>query len=352
MKRITALILCGLLCLGLAGCDGTLMNGDQEPEGYYETFGTLPPAVADAELLQTYKEAMYALAERRYAEARSLFTQLGDFRDAAVYASKFITIPDKLLEVQHYVDGVYILADTESFTYDFDGTLLKKERGEKVWKYSSVELEDGYRQDSVRCVQNGLTLESQMTLYQADGTVSQYVERMGDITTLTVKYNYDPDGVLYGDSGTQTRAFGLYGNDIRFSGDYVYDDDGRLMAYWRDYTWGILGDYRENYTYDEAGRMIRCEKTVDVHYNDAYSAQIVTEYEYDETGNLIRATETSHSIQLKHLGAQTVTDTNILTEYTYEDGHLVGIRETNETNGETTVIEEAYIYGDYLGYTG
>lgn len=354
MKRILAAT--AAVCILCCGCSVTLM-GNRNQQIPYETFGTMPlPDDPTKEIL--YKTAMEALSKANYTKAQELFTQLGDYKDAADYLSRFVYIPDTLLRTEQYTDGVltqstpavHNTAGSSQNASPDGGVLLSTEQSEdhgtvENWYYSSYTLVKTYRKD-------GTLFSEKKTPLSGGQANTDYA------AGYYISYYYNPDGTLAKDQGQETlhamKQNAQTVDQLNFQGAYTYNAAGQLILYERIYSWGGMGHYTEKYTYDDAGMLIRFEssKAGDVFLSptekilqENRTETNLKEYRYDEDGNVI------YTLQHTVSGVQNE-DPSVVhaeTEYFYENGRLA--RET-ATFGEDsdTIFETRYIYGDYLGY--
>lgn len=357
MKKYSLPLLGLALCLMLSGCNTTLM-GNHNHEIPYETFDTMPPPEDPAQMLQ-YKAAMEALSNMDYQKALKLFTELGAFRDAAEYVARFTYIQDALLRSEQYTDGV--LTQTTEYTYDQNGDptasigakLLATEYSDngnlklESWQYSDYFLTVHY--DAYTNI-GAVTREEKRPIFH-----NTYLDAVKDGHSISYSYNYQ--GVLTRDNGElqqHTRVDGSTSiQKMLFNGTYTYDEDGKLIRYDREYTWGGMGYSWTVYEYDESGRLIREEthKEGTVFFGDGFMGNEyktetkVMEYRYDADGNRSFFSQLTTLTSLNEPG-----ETHYIQhEYGYENGRLVYER-TTFGEGSDTVIETYYIYGEYLGY--
>lgn len=337
MRKAIVFGLSALLALCLAGCDVTLMAPPTEPV-YMETFGTRPPR-EETEDAASYKEAMAALAEKRYDQAYVMFKNLGDYRESASYAARFTMVEDVLLRTETYENGQ--LTHTQGYDYDADG----KRRGETAIVTGSGK--------------NAMGLQEKWTVYAdrretetyRDGLLISYSVKpilpVEGFRQLHISYRYDAEGALKEDTGHVQVYSQVEGNrsvvhQYNFSGTYTLDGAGRVTEYLRSYSAGASGQLRQTYEYDEAGRVIREEEENTLSSFAEGKADLLQtrEYRYDDAGNL--AAMTVHTLEAG-------VETHLETVYTYENGRLV--REVSTLAGaEPVTTETVYIYGDYYAY--
>ena len=387
MKRILAAA--AAVCILCCGCSVTLM-GNSNQQIPYETFDTKPQPEDPTKMIQ-YKSAMGALAGGNYTKAQKLFAELGDFKDAAEYLSRFVYIPDTLLCTEQYTDGVltnttpavHNSTDGSGKTASDGGILISTEKSEEHdrvehWMYDEYTLVNTYRKDGT------LFSQKKMPRISKDPTADY-------ASGHYISYYYNPDGTLAKDQG-QEMLYAMHQNvqtvdQLNFQGSYTYNAAGLLILYERVHTWGGMGTYTERYTYDENNNLIRFESSKQGNVFLSPSEKLLQErrtesslkeYRYDKAGNLVF--ERLHTVSAVQGEDPTVMDTQF--EYDYdEDGNQIYFsqktvssaagqetqtsyiqtvseyekgRLTLETTtfGDTsdTVIETYYVYGDYLGY--
>lgn len=334
-------ILCFLLaCLLLTGCRMTILPEPTE-EVVFETFGTRPVEANSEEMLR-YKEAMEALRNQDYATAKAIFESLGNYEDAAAFASRFFSMENALLsstistgedvKTTEYIydengrvlkeQTIHLNGGMSTVIYNYNGNVVQRltARDNQVTAYNDAELTQPNRTD--------------MTVF-ADNT-------NGSNKLISCVYSYDADGRLVADSGQEAwQLVNRYDTDFTYKGSYTYNEAGKLSSYERTFSWGRTGNYWETYTYDEKGNLILWEST-DLSATEKIT---VTEaYTYDENGNRIsleRITLVTHPTNGFERSRQ---EDRI--DYTWENGLLV--REERMENGVLTLVE--HTYGEYLCY--
>jgi hypothetical protein len=326
-----------VLALCISGCDVTLMAPPTEPV-YLETFGTRPPKEDSVDAL-TYKDAMAALAELDYARAYRLFLELGDYRDAAQYAARFVMLDDLLLRAETYEDGV--LTQTMHYYYDADGKPQQEEP-----------IASGSSKNSLGLTEKWVMYPDrrETETYRDDLRVGYRVESFSILPgaeSMTVTYRYNADGVLKEDTGhvqvcTEVKGDRSVFHQYNFAGSYILDEAGRVKEYLRTYSAGASGQLWQAYEYDEAGRVIRLEEdnTLSAFGQDSKALHTITQYRYDENGTVTWMHQ--HTV---NAGVETVVET----WYIYENGRLIR-EESTLTAEETVSIHKLYIYGEYCAY--
>ena len=328
------------LCLLLSGCRMTILPEPTE-EVVFETFGTRPVETNSQEMLR-YKEGMEALRNQDYATAKAIFESLGNFEDAALFASRFFSMENALLSstISTGEDG-----KTTEYIYDENGRVLKEltihlngGMSTVIYNYNGNVVQRLTARDNLVTAYNDAELTQPNRM---DKTVFAQSSQDSD-KLISCVYTYDADGRLVADSGQEQRRRGnRYDTDFTYKGTYTYNEAGLLAAYERIFSWGRTGNYWETYTYDEAGNLILWEST-DL---SATEKNVVTEvYTYDENGN---RTSLERTILVTHptSGFERSRQEDRI-DYTWENGLLV--REERMENGVLTLVE--HTYGEYLCY--
>lgn len=358
MKRLFAAA--AAVCILFCGCSVTLM-GNRDQQIPYETFDTKPVPEDPTKMIQ-YKTAMEALANLNYRRALDLFTELGDFKDAAAYAARFTYIEDTLLRTEQYTDGV--LTKTNELTYGQDGELIGSAQS------------SGVLMESVKADNGNLKLETwQFADYFLTTTYDAYTN-IGVVTKeekrplfhnmnvdgvkkgYTIHYVYDNSGKLLKDQGEiqqHTLKNGKVSiSKMLFNGVYYYDANGKLQRYDRHYNWGGMGTAQTFYEYDDQNRVIREKSSTEgtvfflkgLKEDEKYGYEdTVKEYRYDEDGNRIFFSQ----LTTTSLPGEPPTTTYIQTESEYQNGRLM-LETTTFGSSSDTIIETCYVYGDYLAY--
>lgn len=357
MKQvILTLLALSLLC---SGCSITLMgrNSDQIP---YETFDTKPQPEDPAKMI-LYKRAMEALANMEYAKALELFTELGNYKDAAAYCSRFTYIEDTLLRTEQYTNGVF--TNETVAQYNPAGELLETSAGGFRTSYlldenGSLEAETWQYKDYllVKCYNTydhvgTLRSEQKRPLFATNGTTET---KEG----YYISYAYNSQGLPISDEGELQQHIrvddSIQVKHLRFKGQYTYNDAGKLLRYDREFNWGVSGKEWTVYEYDATGNVIREEKRKEgavffiesTPSDSGYRTERgIKEYRYDEDGNLVLFSQAT-TISAPGQDAETQ---YIQIQYEYDNGRLV-METTTFGDNSDTVIETCYIYGDYLGY--
>lgn len=360
MKKYSLPLLCLAACLLLSGCNMTLM-GENNNTIPYETFDTRPQSEDPGKMI-LYKKAMKALAYMQYQEALDLFTELGDFEDAAEYAARFTYIEDTLLRTEQYTDGV--LTQTNEAAYDQEGNLLGSSQDSGIRMGSEVSENGNLRAETWQYLDYIVT--THYDAYTHVGAVTKEEKRPifhnpnvdGVKEGHNINYVYNANGLLVKDNGEvqqHTQNDGKVSiKKMLFNGTYTYDTEGRLQRYDREYTWGGMGTGWTIYEYDDQDRVIR-EKSgkegdfffIDtIQSENAYRQENTTkEYRYDEVGNLVFMSQLTTSYAMN----KPPETYYIQQEYVYVDGRLVQ-ETTTFGDASDTIIETVYVYGDYLGY--
>lgn len=329
------------LSLVLSGCAVTLLP-DPTQEVVYETFGTKPVEENEAENLQ-YRQALEYLRGGEFAQARELFVALGDFKDAAAYAERFIFLEDVLLRTESFNDTEGAACGSVEYMYDGWGRVAQENHLTPEGGLTKVTIQDDGN-IRVRQSPTGQYTETFAAMNESGRVLTHtheltYMDGYNQSTTCALMY--DTEGRLAWENTTESRVQGNRSSTVAiWEGTYTYNDLDQLERYERKYTWGKQATYWEAYGYDEVGNRTSLER-FSIQGGVAESTKEV--YTYDDNGNLL----TMERQTLRNPGSEKETlwdDTRI--EYTWEAGKLV--RETITLGGITTVTH--YIYGEYLSY--
>jgi YD repeat-containing protein len=289
MKKISLIVFCLLLifamCLPLASCT--------KKEETTTTQSTQDTKAVD------YNRAIALIEEGKYEEAKALFEKLGDYKDSAVYLSKFCYLPtwvyynliDKVGSYEYFFNennlpSKYIThregIDAYCDFYYYENGDIKQQAGSingQKLTFDYTYNADGKRISAIYKVDGVLTNINTST-YDENGREHIYrVADADDNMLQQVTYTYDDKGnvILYDFIAYDSR----YNYTINF--EYTYDDRGNLIKkvcnYWQ-YDYGKQEVFE--YTFDDNNRMTKKVLT----YDDG--SQDVWEYTYDEKGNMVK----------------------------------------------------------------
>lgn len=253
-----------------------------------------------------YDEAVGLIATGDYAAARALFTELGDYKDAAKYLERFHYLPTK--------GECTVGNDKYAVVVEFDeNNMIKKEsitkNGEVINENEYTYNDKGQRTKCVNTSSGFVTVIEYV--YNEAGYAVEVIEKDGDGTVSTIiKYTHDDQGRVIrsvfesdGNSETYETAFDDKGNVIR---EVITGSDGSEAVYEYSYTYNEQGQIAERisngethtYTYDEKGNLIKysfpkinledlLEGGEMDEYLNQYLSQFPQEYtmSYDENGN-------------------------------------------------------------------
>lgn len=343
MKKALSLILVLVLCLSLCACgDGndTSESKDSiedsstsevtEPNNSQNTDPepTEDPAI-EAERAKKYDRAL-ALLEIPYCasysrpleKAYNLFLELGDYKDAKEYLSRFTLLTNVLLEIGHsetnnfgdtyyYVVGMYCYDAQGRISYG--PTAFWLTAVDPISYVEGIEYtynDAGLLVEEVQGGSPGLKLRKTYYTYDDDGKLLQRDEITAD-TSLTCIYYYDTEGRLVKVASPESETPA----PIAYESIYHYDANGMVILV--EEKWGEWNDYFQGYSWSTTEYI----------------------YEYDESGNLVKEV-----IDVK-------SGSNNYTEIThfYENGVLTQSKLVAGYLDEPVVCD--YTYGDYYCYT-
>lgn len=273
----------------------TLMNAEQYEEAIiiFESLGGYENC---AELLQTaqelfkneeaYNTAISLLAVGNDREAYEHFVALGDYKDAASYASNFISVPVKielkeaiyelffdnqgfLMEYRYAVQRPGVISEsTATFSYYPNGQLQKI-----VNDYTAP---NGFQRTTIHT-------------YSEDGTQEEELMKDSSTGSLIHCYKYT----------------------------YTYDDQGKILTkdcYAESY------DYKQKYSYtlDRSGNILT--KSIYTAWGSTYSDKPeVTNYTYSDHGELLSVNGNKYTCEYLYIGDNEVapSDRTISLIYAY-----------------------------------
>ena len=270
-----------------------------------------------------YNEALDLLEKGNYTGAYALFTELGDYKDAAKMAARFHYAPVSMTD--KYIDAEGQTIENATFTYNEknlpmtcvyasdDGyqhtcTYTYNENGQitKIFCTDTDGLEEcteyeydenGYMIKEI-APYNGMIYTIVYT-YTEKGNVATLAATVSDGTSYSYAYTYDENGneilcvITEGDvTLTYETVYDAEGKKIAeyqkdadgnetFKTSYTYDEKGRTTKE----TFSIMGEEKGfyEYAYDDKNQVIR------KHYNVGDGMYVTFEYTYDAHGNIIKA---------------------------------------------------------------
>lgn len=233
---------------------------------------------------EKYEKAIENIAKGKYDEAYDIFEDLGDYKDAEEYLSKFRYVNTS--QIYNY-DGGKLTYNTKfnengviveieipedetivNFFYDEKGNRIKMEvaiNGSKhaTFAYTYNSYGDLIKEDIIYYAWNGHTVNEYT--YNSSGKVNKCITT-DNYGTETTTYTYDSNGNLIEEIGKYSTK------------TYRYNSNGQLTKVTVDI--GYSEDYIE-YEYNSQGQLIN------VIYHDDYEYHVV-KYTYDSDGNLIK----------------------------------------------------------------
>ena len=238
-----------------------------------------------------YREAFDMIEAGNYEESYALFTELGDYKDAAKEAARFRYVPVSF--VGKYSGEDAMPNETTTITLNENNLPAK----------CLASYEDG-------------TTHTCTYTYNTNGKLEKETYRYFDGYAYTYEYTYDDQGYetkstasdtdgyhlvneyFYDDNGNMVKIAGENDNGV-FSFDYIYDDNNRLVKVIEHDAEGNA-TWIEDYLYNEQGKKLKVSYTYDGKEVE------FAEYTYDEKGRLIT-----------HRYHDTVDGYTRLSEYTY-----------------------------------
>lgn len=296
-------------------------------EGNYEEAQTVFASLKDYKDSQEmgqeaqYQQALSLLSygpdadREKVAKARSLFEQLGTYKDAEEQLSKFrrvlldeITKTTKTAKTEQTIDYYY---DEYGHKTSYRKTYDSKNRAAT---YILVYGEDD------RLLQDNVYLYT----YDNNGLLVEKAERSGNKKT-TYSYKVKDDLVL---EKTYDEVF--IGKTRKIVCKYSYDNAGRLTR--EDHYYDGKEDYSLYYSYNDEGRLVREESRSSSYWS-------LTVNTYDDAGHMIR----SEKYYDREFTGNYNTNPGYYSEYIYEGNDLVTCNYYSQ-QGLTTVTTYHYGY--------
>lgn len=403
MKKIVCLLL--LVCMAVCAFASCSCSANPPSNSGNGDSNESPTYATDEE---KYQAALLAIEEKRYASAKSLFIELGDYKDSAKYLADFYIVPksaeyiystlvdggDELIEkgsqslsfnekglpktLTHYANDIII--SSESYFYDENNILIKT----TGYELRSEKFVYSYEYDA-----KGRVIRNEWITYEfvSDGVytpnereVDEFTyDSNGEVIGLSYKrYSYNENGedVLCHTSALSSK-FDEKGNKISASYKEETYEDGALTyecvtecEYNYDY-YGMLStarkrryeneklcyDYFYSYSCYENGDIKVATFTDE---NSDRDAKVVTEFEYDDFGNVIKQTQTHYSLNgnlyvayRKNVIERTFDENGNLVKETDSDYNLIGDKEccinkgVSEYNSQGEEIYELRLWYSY-----
>lgn len=245
-----------------------------------------------------YREAFDLLEQKDYEAAYALFTELGDYKDAAKEVAKFHYVPTSY--TAEYTDSEGTTIETNTVSYNENNLIsqcvLTYENGD-THTCSCTYNENG-KLTKVVCSDADGSRTYYECVYNANGDVVKEAHHYYDGYFVTYENFYDENGqrvkvVVEDDTGKEVYdvVHNEKGKIARFSlkdengeearaEEYLYDEDGRLIKMNYINSGEITGFM--TYEYNENGDMIK-ERMGDE--TDYFS---IREYTYDANGKLAK----------------------------------------------------------------
>lgn len=305
-SKILSLLLTLMLCVSAI----TACTGEPAPNTPPEQTVTDPTELR-------YTDALALLEKGDYTGAYTLFTELGDYKDAAKLAARFHYVPNTITD--NYVDAEGKRIEKATHTYN-----------EKNLPVSCVYVCGDYRHTCTYTYNDSYKITR---LYCADTDgLEEYSE-----------YEYDGNGNLI-------REANVLEDGSSYSYAYTYNDKGYVAT-----TVAITADgrsYLSEYTYDENGNEILCITASDgmtVSYESVYDneGKKITEYQKDENGNEITRNTYTYDEKGRNIKESyfVMGEESGYYEYTYDDKDQLLREYFSIGEGEYIIYE--YTYDDY-----
>lgn len=400
MKKILALVLALVLCLGLAACsvsygdgEGNLISAEQLSlyqkydylisclenqdyisaagyiEGlYYEYMATAPTAPTEATedpaLVSRYEDAMYYLenlennylddpqnfycwdSEDNYIEGAAALNwlynelvDLGDFRDSADYIGNFSSVDDVLLSYSYTSVDHMGNESTSSYNthwYDADGKLVKLYGIPQELEYIYTTSYDSY-----------------MYEYDANGRVSALKLGSTDRVYALFTPTYDANGLL-------TSYHVMTSDGTEFDLFYTYDSQGRLLSACKE----DVSTY-DSYTYTNSKKVIFTYNAQGQLTEKRYEYRDIYDYVDESRQDSNKLSE--QRIFSYHFNGSTLTgmtetyqrigyNSNYLGDGQYEYTPYISSTYTHEhtytCDSQNRILEDVTVYGNYFDGDG
>ena len=266
-----------------------------------------------------YRQALELTEQGDYEAAYALFTELGDYKDAAEEAAKFRYIPIK--ETAEFIspEGTRI----ENLVISLNENNLPVQNiktGENGYQHTCL---ISYTADNqlmkVSCSATDGTTENYECTYDQNGNLIKEYSVYEDGNTSTTEYTYNENGDLTKMETTDPTGY-------FYSVEYTFDADGRESKVIITDEYGI---YIYNKVYDEEGNLIQ-EIVTDENSNET----TIYEHSYDEQGNpLAIMVKEGDSVSLGTECTYNEKGQLIREHHNYSDGFFVTWEYAYDANG-------------------
>lgn len=283
-----------------------------------------------------YLEAFDMLEQKNYEGAYALFTELGDYKDAAKEAAKFRYVLASYKDTYTDEEGTETCTGVHSFNED---NLIQH----SVYTYADggthtcdCSYNDNGELAKIVCTDEDGTITRYECLFNDDGTVAKVTCRYSDDEYYSLENVYDENGkrvkINYEskyESETEKFVYDVIYNDkdeiVRYSikdengteiraEEHVYDENGNTLAINFIKNGEITSS--ETYSYDENGNLVSKRFGVE---DDYFS---IIEFTYDANGNPTKKHET-YSYGLEVTTEMTFKLVYVPYEYTAEDWQYI-----------------------------
>ena len=299
-----------------------------------------------------YRQALELTEQGDYEAAYALFTELGDYKDAAEEAAKFHYIPIKetaqLISPEGTrIENLVISLNENNLPYQCIKT------GENGYQHTCLySYTAGNQLMKITCSATDGTTENYECTYDQNGYLIKEHSVYGDGSTSTYEYAYD-------ENGNQTKMVITESSGYFYSGEYTYDAEGREIKS------VITDDYGtstyEN-VYDAEGNLIKeimTDESGTTIYENVYDAEgnrtkeimsdengnafTIYEYSYDEQGNLLETTIKEGDSTWTMTKCTYDEKGQLISEYfDFGDGHFFAYEYAYDDNGN---VSKKRVYG-------
>lgn len=260
-----------------------------------------------------YDDASAYLKSDKLDEAKTLFAELGDYKDSAERLSRFGTV-DVLTKVK---TDTY----TDTYNYDTRGVLMSVDRKASVKNGASYTMSYGYKKDQINAA---------VKKYEkSNASESSYYDDHGNLTLVTYFSGNNKTEIRY------TNEYSEQGNLIKKIVNTVYYQNDKPVNNPSGVpTW-------EEFTYDEAGNPLHYSaKTVNA--TDVLLNYTEISYTQDESGNSVEADYVYTAINSK---TKKETETKYRYTYAYDDkGNIIRETKLNEAGRPITETNRTFTY--------
>lgn len=346
LQCVLVLIAAFAVALSLFACDSTSNNTDESQTNVggntdnNETSGDNTddnentdidedenqPVVSEEE--QKYANAIELLELGKYEESFELFKELGEYEDAALYASRFhyVTVEEE----GYTMSGEEILPNyTYYYLFNENNQLVREVRystegGHDYYDYFYDNRGNVIKEIETSCLWGSHSRVTREFIYDTNNNLVKTFTTNSDGSHSVVDYVFDDQGRVvkeiiiinsgsarysyytYDESGRLTKKIDENSNGKQTVYDYTYNENGDVLTETTTLPDGNVGT--KTWTYDENNNLVKTEQgevilsyyydennnLIKETYEDQYESNAVTkEYTYDENGNMIKYVEST-----------------------------------------------------------